>query len=85
MNTKNTKGANMPTTIRLSQEAESRLTFLAASTGRTKTYYLREIIEKGLDDMEDYYLAAKVLEKVRKGEESVHTSEEVRKELGLDS
>ena len=74
----------MSTTIRLSQEAESRLNFLAASTGRTKTYYLREIIEKGLEDMEDYYLAANVLEKVRKGEESVHTSQEVRKELDLD-
>jgi RHH-type rel operon transcriptional repressor/antitoxin RelB len=74
----------MSTTIRLSQEAELRLNFLAASTGRTKTYYLREIIEKGLDDMEDYYLAANVLEKLRKGEESVHTSKEVRKELDLD-
>ncbi|MDR2050262.1 MAG: CopG family transcriptional regulator [Deltaproteobacteria bacterium] len=73
----------MSTTIRLSQEAESRLNFLAASTGRTKTYYLREIIEKGLDDMEDYYLASNVLEKVRKDEESVHTSKEVRKELDL--
>lgn len=75
----------MPTTIRLSPDTESRLNVLAASTGRTKTHYLREIIEKGLDDMEDYYLAAEVLERIRKGQESVHTSEEVRKELGLDN
>ena len=74
----------MPTTIRLSPEAESRLDFLADSTGRAKTYYLRKIIEKGLDDVEDYYLAADVLEKVRKGRETVHSSREVRKELGLD-
>ena len=74
----------MPTTIRLSPEAESRLDFLASSTGRTKAYYLREIIEKGLDDIEDYYLAADVLENVRKGREAVHSSQRVRKELGLD-
>ena len=74
----------MPTTIRLSPVAESRLDFLASSTGRTKTYYLREIIERGLDDMEDYYLAADVLENVRKGCEAVHCAQHVRKELGLD-
>ena len=75
----------MPTTIRLSPESESRLDFLASNTGRTKAYYLREIIEKGLDDMEDYYLAANVLENVRKGRESTHTAKDVRKELGLDN
>lgn len=73
----------MPTTIRLSCEAESRLDFLSSSTGRTKSFYLREIIEKGLDEMEDYYLAADVLEKVRKGQEVVHTATDVRNELGL--
>ena len=75
----------MPTTIRLSPEAESRLDVLANSTGRTKAYYLREIIERGLDDMEDYYLAAEVLENIRKGHESVHSSSEVRKEFGLEN
>ena len=74
----------MPTTIRLSPEVESRLDFLAKSTGRAKAYYLREIIDNGLDEMEDYYLAADVLENVRKGREAVHSSRDVRKELGLD-
>jgi RHH-type transcriptional regulator, rel operon repressor / antitoxin RelB len=27
---------------------------------RAKAYYLREIIEQGIDDMKDYYLAAEV-------------------------
>lgn len=75
----------MPTTIRLSPEAESRLDVLANSTGRTKAYYLREIIERGLDDMEDYYLAAELLENIRKGRESVHSSSDVRKEFGLEN
>ena len=51
----------MPTSIRLTPEVEQRLDNLAVQTGRTKTFYLREIIERGLEDMEDYYLAANVL------------------------
>jgi len=36
------------------------------------------MIENGLDDLEDYlYLAADVLERVRKGEEKYHSSAEV--------
>ncbi len=52
--------------------------------GRTKAFYLREIIDRGLADMEDYYLAAEVLERVRKGQEQVYSSADVRKDLGLD-
>ena len=75
----------MATSIRLSPELEQRLDNLASQTGRTKAFYLREMIERGLEDMEDYYLAADVLERVRKGEEPVYSSEEVRAELGLDN
>ena len=74
----------MATSIRLSTETEERLAFLASQTGRTKAFYLREIIERGLDDMEDYYLAADVLERVRKGQVQVYSAAEVRRELGLD-
>jgi len=74
----------MATSIRLAQEMEQRLDFLALNTGRTKAYYLREIIEQGIEDMEDYYLAANVLERVRKGQEQVHSAADVRRDLGLD-
>ncbi len=73
----------MPTSIRLSDEAEQRLDFLSRQTGRSKAFYLRQMIEKGLDDLEDYYLAADVLERVRKGEEPIHSSAQVRTDLGL--
>jgi RHH-type transcriptional regulator, rel operon repressor / antitoxin RelB len=73
----------MATSIRLSAKAEQRLDFLAAQTGRTKAFYLRQMIENGLDDLEDYYLAADVLERVRKGEEKIHSSAQVRAGLGL--
>ena len=74
----------MATSIRLAPEIEQRLDFLASSTGRTKAYYLREIIDQGLTEMEDYYLAAEVLERVRKGQEAVHSAVDVRTALGLD-
>lgn len=74
----------MATSIRLDAEIEARLNFLAAQTGRSKTFYLRELIENGLADLEDYYLAADVLERVRKGQEPVHSAGDVRAELGLD-
>ena len=74
----------MATSIRLAPETERRLDFLASRTGRTKAFYLREMIERGLDDMEDYYLAAEVLERVRQDREEVHSAADVRRDLGLD-
>lgn len=74
----------MATSVRLSPDIEKRLDYLASHTGRSKAYYLREIIEKGIEDAEDYYLAAATLERVRKGEEKLYTLEEVERDLGLD-
>ena len=74
----------MATSIRLSAETERRLTSIASRTGRTKAFYLREMIERGIDDMEDYYLGAEVLERVRKDEEEIFSADEVRRDLGLE-
>ena len=74
----------MAVSIRLDPEIEQRLDHLAAQTGRAKSYYLRELIEGGLDDLEDFYLADARMERVRKGEESVLDAAEVRKSIALD-
>jgi len=37
-----------------------------------------------IDEAEDYYLAAEVLERLRKGEERIFSAQEVRQDLGLD-
>lgn len=74
----------MPTSIRLEPEIEARLDALAARTGRTKAYYLRELIANGLDDLEDYYTAVEITERIRRGEETTRPLEEVIRELGLD-
>ena len=66
--------------IRLDPGTERRLNELAKRTGRTKSYYARELIESNIEDLEDRYLAEARLEKRRPS----LTSAQVRKELGLD-
>lgn len=73
----------MAVSIRLDPQIEARLDRLAALTGRAKSYYLRELIERGLDELEDFYLADVAMERVRKGQEKVIDGKHVRKDLGL--
>ncbi|MBP7860664.1 ribbon-helix-helix domain-containing protein [bacterium] len=73
----------MTTTIRLSPEIEQRLDLLSKRTGRSKSFYIREMIEGNIDALEDYYLAAETLERIRSGKEKTHNAAEVRKQLGL--
>jgi len=75
----------MATSIRLDPAIEQRLDNLARITGRTKAYYLRELVTDGLDDLEDYYHAAATMERVRKGDETVYSTLQVRQHLGLEN
>ena len=73
----------MVTTVRLEPETEQRLDQLAQLTGRTKAFYLRQLIEAGLDDLEDAYLGAAVAKRIRLGQERTYSLEDVVNELGL--
>ena len=42
------------------------------------------MIERGLEDVEDYYLAADVLDRRRQGTEKVYSVADVRNALDLD-
>ena len=66
--------------IRLDPDIERRLSELARLTGRTKSYYARELIESNIDDLEDRYLAEARLE----NRQPPLTSDQARRELGLD-
>ena len=74
----------MAVSLRLDPQIEQRLDHLANQTGRAKSYYLRELIERGLDDLEDFYLADATMERVRKGQETVIEARDVRKSLDLE-
>ena len=66
--------------LRLDPDVERRLDALARMTGRTKSFYVRALIEENLEDIEDRYIAEARLEKPG----PTFTSRQVRKELGLD-
>jgi RHH-type rel operon transcriptional repressor/antitoxin RelB len=63
--------------LRLPAEIEKRLEALAKKTGRTKTFYAREAILRHLEDLEDFHLARRRLER---GGERV-TLDELEREL----
>lgn len=70
--------------IRLPADVERRLDALAKATGRTKTFYAREAILEHLDDLEDLYLAEKLLEDIRAGRRQPVPLEDVMKRYGVD-
>lgn len=74
----------MATTVRLEPATEQRLDQLAQLIGRTKAFYLRQLIEAGLDDLEDAVLGAAVAERIRLGQERTYSLDAVVRELGLD-
>ena len=53
--------------IRLPKEIELRLNTLATSTGRTKSYYVREALLKHLANIENIYMAEKRQQNIRAG------------------
>lgn len=73
----------MPTSIRLDPATEQRLDRLAQITGRTKAYYLRELVTDGLDDLEDLYTAEQRLVDIRAGRSEAVSLEQVMKRYGL--
>lgn len=64
------------TAIRLPDDTHERLKALAARTGRTATYYIREAIEKHIEDMEDLYLAEEAMRRINSGESRIVNGEE---------
>ena len=70
--------------IRLSPELEARLSALAKRSGRTKTFYAREALEKHLEDLEDLYDAEERLADIKSGKSKTIPIEEVMKRYGMD-
>jgi RHH-type transcriptional regulator, rel operon repressor / antitoxin RelB len=70
--------------IRFPPEIEERLEKLAKLTGRTKTFYAREAILEHIEDLEDYYLAARVAKRVAEGKEGTVPMDDVERMIGVD-
>ena len=66
--------------VRLTKELEDELTKLAASSGRSKSYYVKEALTSYLQEHSDYMLALAALER----QEPRTSLADMRKELGLE-
>jgi RHH-type transcriptional regulator, rel operon repressor / antitoxin RelB len=49
--------------LRLPPDIEQRLDALARKTGRSKSFYAREAILRQIEDIEDYYLARRRMQR----------------------
>ncbi|MDL2207378.1 DUF6290 family protein [Desulfovibrio sp. OttesenSCG-928-M16] len=71
-------------TIRLSADMEQRLNVLANATKRPKSFYVREALERSLEDIEDAYLAEAAYERFKSSGEPAIPLEDVMREHGLE-
>jgi RHH-type rel operon transcriptional repressor/antitoxin RelB len=69
------------TAIRLPDDTYKRLKALSERTGRTSAFYIREAIEKHIEDMEDLYLAEEATRQIQRGEAKVISAEEFWRDL----
>ena len=58
--------------VRLPEDLEKRLSHLSRVTKRPKSFYVREAIERSLEDIEDIYLAETAYEDfLKSGEKAI--------------
>ncbi len=67
--------------LRLSKETETRLALLAEKTGHTKTFYVKEALERYLEDLEDAYLTDKSYGDLLSGKDTLISHDEFWKSL----
>ena len=56
--------------IKVDEDVMDRLQHLADATGRTRTFYALEFIQRGLNDLEDHYLLKDALEEYYASDEA---------------
>ena len=71
-------------TVSLDPEIERRIGQLVARSGRAQAFFLRELVERSLDDVEDCCCAVAASERIRRGEAQTISWEQLKKKLGLD-
>lgn len=71
------------TSVKLSDETAAKLERLAARTGRSKSYHLREAVETHINHLVQEYEILETSQNVRSGRERTYTLAEVEKILDL--
>jgi RHH-type rel operon transcriptional repressor/antitoxin RelB len=75
--------SEVPRSLRLPVEVDERLSRLAAATGRSKSYYLRELVTAGIDDLEYAYGLVTRAEAIRAGQRETRPLDELMSELDI--
>jgi RHH-type rel operon transcriptional repressor/antitoxin RelB len=71
--------------VRLGTQLENRLDILSKETGRTKTYYVKEALERYIQDAEDIYIAESRLEEIKIGKGQTYTLKQAREQLNANN
>jgi RHH-type rel operon transcriptional repressor/antitoxin RelB len=69
--------------VRISKELEARLSRLAQSADRSKSYYVKKALEKYLEEEEERQIAQKAYEAYVKSGKKTYSFEEVMERNGL--
>src|SRR5699024_9929153 len=75
--------SEVPRSLRLPTDVDERLTRLAAATGRSKSYYLRELVTAGIDDLEYAYGIAARAEAIRDGSRETRALDDLMSEMEI--
>jgi len=70
-------------TVRLPENLEQRLNHLSLATKRPKSFYVREALERVLEDLEDAYLAEAGYEAFINSGRPAKSIDQVERDLGL--
>lgn len=72
-------------TIRLPEDMEARLNVLAKTTKRPKSFYVREALERSIEDIEDAYLADAAYERFLASGEKAIPLKKVMEKYGVEN
>ncbi len=75
--------SEVPRSLRLPVEIDERLSRLAVATGRSKSYYLRELVTAGIDDLEYAYGLVTRAEAIRAGQRETRPLDDLLSELDI--
>lgn len=73
----------MPLSVRLTEDEEARLDALAARTGRSKTFYVRQAIQAHLEELEELYWADQAVREWEASGQTSRPAEQLWDELGV--
>jgi predicted DNA-binding protein len=75
----------MTLTVEIDADTERRLKALSDRTGLSEVEHVAQILKYGLEEVEDYYRASAIAERIRDGKEKTYPLEDVMRELGLEN